>query len=97
MHKTTFTCDRCGKSWPVVYPSCDKPQRWTVGIVADCPPITASPACVPRKKAEWCRECVEKLGLLPPKKDADGFTPEGKPVEIEDIIREIVREEMENE
>ena len=94
MQKTFFTCDRCGEGWEVVDPK--DPQRWQVSIGLDCMPISSPYVHTPiLPNAHWCRKCVVEMGLL------DGHDKEPRdispatPPSIEDIIREIVREEVE--
>jgi hypothetical protein len=47
-----------------------------------------------KESALWCRACVEKVGLLsiPEKVESTVITPK---LTVEDLIREIVREEIE--
>jgi len=95
MQQTTITCDRCGESW--IKGSNTARQLWRVGIQLGClaPVSTCSgPTCRNDLTAEWCRECVVKAGLIgqtwPTGKQV---TPDDPAPTLDDLIREIVRDE----
>lgn len=95
--KTTYTCDRCGyetDSWDAAK---ETRQMHSVGVVVtDTQALhyarySTSSGVPPKQTGHWCGSCVQDLGLKgpPPKPDADPAPPT-----LEEIIREIVREEM---
>jgi hypothetical protein len=83
----TYTCDRCNKSDT-------KLKLWEVSI--GCEPIgdyayrMQFHTIIKRQKAEWCESCIKEMNIFVPLHRAD---IEQKGPTIEDIIREIVREE----
>ena len=84
MRVTTVTCDRCKKEIT------DLNQIWPISVRINNGISTL-------KDQEWCRHCVLEMSLIKP------YTPEDTkiiPIEpkptIEDIIREIIREEIES-
>lgn len=89
--KLTITCDRCEKE--IV----DQGQVWIVSVLFG--PSNASPSAHrARHTAEWCRVCAVETGLLPQ------YNPEDKKIEpinpkptLEDLVRELAREEIEKE
>lgn len=46
-------------------------------------------------EAEWCRECLIKTGLHSPQNEADEKIAPPVPPTLEDLVRDIVREEIE--
>lgn len=93
MITTTFTCDRCGEEK-------HNDQMTTVSIyIRDGAGRPYGPASFgdyehPVKSADWCRDCLKELGIWPvPPKPKEG-EPEPYVATMEDIIREIVREEL---
>ncbi len=86
---TTYTCDRCG------HDQTKTEQMWDIGIVIGHHPSRADWSRTPNPCQLWCRTCVETLGLLPQgggEKDAPPL-PDPPPT-LEDMIREIARQEM---
>ena len=86
--KTEYKCDRCGHTQE------KSEQMWSVGVVlihGAGSSYTGSMTTM-QKRQDWCRKCVEVYGLLPKN--------EAKPEEIkqqvtlEDLVREIVRQEV---
>jgi hypothetical protein len=81
-YKTIYTCDNCGRE---VKDAGD--QLWSLGIVRRHV-ITVGTPCsyttygneviVPTEKQDWCRSCVEKLGLLP-------LTPPNEPEKVKEL------------
>lgn len=47
-------------------------------------------------EADWCRECLIKTGLHRPQNEADEKIAPPAPPTLEDLIRDIVREELAN-
>lgn len=92
MITTTFTCDRCGK---VVVPPTPseygfKPLLQVEIRVEDSSIYRRTPMYV-ALSAEWCSECISKANgrWKPPPNDT---APAPAPLSIEDYIREIARE-----
>lgn len=79
-----YVCDKCGHT------QATDDQMWSIGIAIVWARGTLSDSNL-NKKQLWCRACIEKLGLLPPKPPA--VKPDPAPT-LEDMIREIVREEI---
>ena len=83
--QTIYTCDRCNKT-----------VEWSIGRrTLHSISVTVDGNQCAHPILEWCRECVVEIGLvkwtpIPPQKKED--LPE--PISIEDLIREIVREEL---
>jgi len=88
MRKTTVTCDRCGEIIP------EKDQVWQIKLAYKCFPTEPDISHI-QPRAEWCRGCMEELGLLGNKYKAtiDNPVPPPEPT-LEDIIRAIVRAEI---
>lgn len=85
---TTYTCDKCGKT------QTEPKQMWELGIVArEQTAHFGRWVGTPKESALWCRSCVVKLGLLPSTEN-DPPKPTPTPT-FEDMLREIIREEME--
>lgn len=82
--QTTYTCDRCGAKQDTYN------QFWVVSVRVTS--FDALPSNYDRgKSAHWCRACCEMYGILPHTKECTVITPEPT---LEDLIREIVREEV---
>ena len=47
-------------------------------------------------EADWCRECLIKTGLCRPQNEADEKIAPPAPPTLEDLVRDIVREELAN-
>jgi len=97
---TTYTCDRCGKT------STRNDFLEAIAIVRDANHnsdriVQVYPAsCVLIKGGAWCQECLKELRLLRPGEERRLTATEEEvpaPVSLEDIIREIVREEIEDQ
>ena len=85
MIETKYICDRCGAVQDTVE------QFWNVRVQVNIVNSSFSDYDTGPKK-QWCRKCVEEIGILP--------RPSNRPVSfpvmtIEDMIREIVHEERE--
>lgn len=104
MQTRSFECDRCGKKGTMcgrgnAYEDEDgNPiQIWYVAVMYSSVAILEQPALnlyqggKTRVKAEWCRDCLDATGLIPPPERKETEAP--PPPTIEDAIREIVREE----
>lgn len=90
--KTIYTCDRCGKEQATY------DQFWRVDVLCrafpGAPPATYNCS---KKEQHWCRACCEELHLLNymPRKEA---VPPSKPAPtLEELIREIVQEKLDEQ
>lgn len=103
---TTYICDRCGAQGTQNKNDQKEGylQLWQVGISFIIPaqqnPHSYRPLA---KEVEWCRECAEKFDLLSKKKNEHDNLQKTMnektpyiPATVEDILREIVQEEIEN-
>jgi len=87
---TTYTCDRCGKS-AVDNDRFLKPI--TVRIGASWSRDGWVDAAIPTR--HWCEECIVAMGIMHP--GSFGLPKETAPVippTLEEVIREIMREEI---
>lgn len=89
--RTIYKCDRCGKEQ-------DSPdQMWLVGFVVTSDLYRSTYRVFDpdfNHRREWCRACVEEFDLVPRVQTKP--LPVGEPQKtLEDLIREIVREEVE--
>lgn len=87
---TTFKCDRCDHQQD------NGEQMWNVGISFSHHNSASHYPSAPTKEQLWCRECMEKMGLLgpyqaPPQKHDPAPPPAPT---LEEIIREIARREV---
>jgi len=92
MRKTILTCDRCKKE---VNKLCD------VGaglMIQSCGAYgnTGNIMAVRQLTAEWCFDCCVEMHLTKPS-IASTVAPGATPPTIEDMIREIIREEFKND
>lgn len=87
---TIYKCDKCG-----VEQSTDQ-QMWDVGVFVTHKPegykYTETNYIPKRIQADWCRKCVENVGLLPSDKPKDVEQP--KPATLEDMVREIAAQQV---
>ena len=84
----TYKCDRCGVE------SNTHEHQWNVHVIAKTISGVVSSYDVPNYKMHVCRDCLEALGLAPRLKKT---LPEGSEIyktTFEDIVREVVREEL---
>ena len=88
MIKTTYTCDRCGQEQ---VDSKDKPIQYVTVRVS----YSFGYGETDRLSALWCRPCADALHLLatPPR---EGVEPTSPQPSLEDILRTIIREEMQS-
>jgi hypothetical protein len=88
--RTIYKCDRCGKEQET------DDQFWTVGFIVTNRRYQYTYRLTDPNfdhKREWCRNCVEEFGLLP--RAITPQNPEPIPLSLEDMLREIIREEIE--
>jgi hypothetical protein len=89
MITTKYICDRCGKEQDTIQ------QIWSVNInVFANPGVLGGSYPTKNVHQDWCRECTELFGLLPVVEIKKEEVKQN--VTLEDIIREIAREEIEN-
>ncbi len=88
MIKTTWTCDKCG----TVHESAE--NMWEIGVSLKRCKSASGPYLTVHfgPKAEWCRVCVVKAGLVTP---VPAPKPAVEPTTLEDLVREIVENEIE--
>lgn len=92
MIKSEFICDRCGRSFPMSGENLPKIWYWEVRLAIN----QGSSYPTKSKSVQWCRECSEETGWLPPQIKPKEFVPEPEKATLESIIRDIVREEIED-
>jgi hypothetical protein len=86
MIKTEYICDKCKASQPT-----DR-QFWKIRVaVRSFEQYGVTTDSVAREE-QWCRRCVEDMGLLPTDRPKAEMPP--APATLEDMIREIIREEV---
>lgn len=83
--KTTYTCDLCGHTQD------DSNQMWWVGVSIDQNRHTSQRYA--KMDQLWCRACALKRHLLP-FSDEKQKAKAPPPPTLEDLVREIVREEV---
>jgi hypothetical protein len=83
--ETTYTCDRCKKSSTVYIDL----NLETVSIV-----FRRWTSYSPLHTAEWCLACRNEVGIIAlPQKEGD---PVVIPATLEELVREIIKEEIDN-
>ncbi|MEE9597935.1 MAG: hypothetical protein V3V96_14270 [Acidiferrobacterales bacterium] len=88
MKTVTYKCDRCKKE--INHP---KEQVWNVAVGLECEPKSPSLFYSSCPRAQWCRRCTEEFRLVvAPSVPVPPLPP---PPTIEDLIREIVQQEVE--
>lgn len=85
-HTITYRCDKCA------HEQHDHDQFWALSVSIH-PWASSGETSTSIKKMDLCRRCVEDLGMLPPAYDRKPPAPPAPP-SIEDIVRDIVREEI---
>ena len=92
MKTVAYTCDRCDK---VIL---EKEQIWNVAVVAECEPRVPDKSIHSwtEHKAQWCRECMERVGMvcLSKLKQDPPTDPKTEDVTLEDIIRRMIADEV---
>lgn len=85
---TTYTCDKCGHSQN------DDAQMWNIAVDLWTRGVPRSRSSYPPDSAElWCRKCV--VGVLGKLSSGPDGPPKPDPLPtLEDMIREIIREEI---
>lgn len=84
MSRTTiYKCDRCGKEHTNQFTS-------PISLV-----VNRGYGDEDMHKADWCRPCLEEVGIVPrPKPKKDEPTIQSSQPSLEEMIREIVRTEI---
>ena len=88
--KVIQTCDRCKKTGS---PEIVELRGIYLRVSSKPYEEYSQASLVSNHKAEWCDECVRKVGIWPPA----GLPPEqvmSPPPTLEDLIRDIVRQEL---
>lgn len=80
---TIYKCDQCGAETQ------SREQFWRVAVTLRA--ISSNDA-IPRNKQDWCRKCVEVMGLLPPVEHQEAKEKVPEPPTFEDLVRSIVTE-----
>lgn len=87
--ETKYICDRCKKEQAV------SDQMWSISVAYSPYGTNAyqSSGQYEQHKQMWCRDCMEANGFFayPPKEPTADPPPPG----LEDLIRELVRSELE--
>ena len=80
----TYTCDRCGHTQN------NSDQMWRTGVFIGHInyPVGEQNAAI------WCRKCIESVGLLPPNPPLVTEATQPKKPTLEELIRELIREEL---
>lgn len=92
MIKTIVTCDNCHN---VIT---DVNQIWSVGItVKNGTSLYNGSYRDFLKAAQWCRPCMVVAHLLPNCDDVEPEKMPETPPTIEELVRDIVREELDNQ
>lgn len=81
--KTTYTCDRCGKTQD------NDNQMWSVGLVYRHGNSGVRYETNPNvyKEALWCRPCMVHLGPLAETDPVPKGVPQIPPPTLEDLVR----------
>lgn len=82
---TIYRCDNCGHEQQT------KDQMWRVRV--DIRPLSLPDGQTTVHSAEWCRKCAEAVHLLPNWQHEKAKEELPPPPTLEDLIRQIVREE----
>ena len=86
MITTTITCDKCGKDIT------DRNlQKWHVRVQYTCDKSCVYGTSSITGELQWCRSCFERTGLVPA---IETKVTKEERMSLEDLIREIVREEV---
>lgn len=94
MTTITVKCDSCGDSWEDLS---GHRQLWNLHVNFACAPQEPHGYQYEKsKKTQWCRPCMVKAGVLGSKEEKSELPAEVKPLSIEELIRAIIHEEMEN-
>ena len=88
MITTTYTCDRCGNS------QTERTQLWEIEVnirALDGPRFSTISGFDTKLKALWCRKCTEGYSFL---HGSHAEPPVIEGPKLEDLLREIIREEI---
>lgn len=85
MIKTEYICDKCKAVQPT------REQFWAIRVSVRT--VENSPGWQDTfKEKQWCRTCVESIGMLPQVEPTSPFVPPS----FEDVVREIIRDEVDD-
>lgn len=89
---TEYKCDKCGHTQE------NPKEMWEVAITRralDAPSMNAGLTRQPLSQM-WCRACMELVHILPPTGDRIKLKELPPEPTLEELVREIVREEIAN-
>jgi len=89
MRTVTLKCDRCGAT-------AENDKNFLKHVAVGVNWGYGFQAADRKLEAEWCRECLIKAGLHSPQNEADEKIAPLVPPTLEDLVRDIVRDEMAN-
>ena len=89
MRTVTLKCDRCGAT-------AENDKNFLKQVAVGVNWGYGFQAADRKLEAEWCRECLIKAGLHSPQNEADEKIAPLVPPTLEDLVRDIVRDEMAN-
>lgn len=87
---TTYKCDRCAHEQD------NATQMWNVSIGFGHLSGNYSSSYCKKKEQLWCRSCMDKFDLLEGEGNPKNQTPPIVVPTLEDIIRELCRDEITN-
>lgn len=94
MKTTTYKCDRCGRENTVDYHTTERElDLETISVGTGKYHYDKSH----RGGQEWCKKCRIEVGIDSPEKAMPEAVPLDPLPTLEDMIREIVREEIQNQ
>ena len=100
MRTIIYTCDKCGATGTQNRSpnAAEYLQFWNIKLGYNAEPSPAEIPTYEQPKAQWCRLCMEKLGLLGDsrQKEAKASAPYQETT-LEDIIRAIIADEVHNQ
>ncbi len=86
--ETIWTCDRCKRKWSSVEGHADPLREVRISAGQYTIPIHSD------WRVYWCNDCLVNTGVYKPKTSPDKKPDEPEHFSMEDMVREIVREEM---
>ena len=86
--ETKYNCDKCGHTQTTPR------QMWHICIGHGPIEGNYDPAYYKTHQQMWCRSCMEGTGILKGDASPETKTPPELPPTLEDILRQIMREEI---
>ena len=89
-HRDIYKCDRCGAEQD------SYEQMWRVSVFCSHLPVDPNrytDQYAGRNAGDWCRKCVDEVDLLGVKLIRKDAKPDSA-ITLEDMIREIIRNEV---